>query len=197
MKGISTGRGLLRIYNPLNAVLKQRLIIGSLIPNEKNREDEFDICKCIVFQDMPNIVVSKAINKGEVFGFLNRHQANLKIRKDPEPGHLEMEKYMLSNPYVWFTTDYHHCPHYILPFNEEEPTDEIFYCDVYPIEETEETWRLGSCLISLSVNHPLYPKNKADNEDNDFERIYQNVKWVVSNNPITIGKFEKEGLINC
>ncbi len=103
--------------------------------------------------------------------------------------HQQMETYMMSMSTIYKTTSYHYCPHYILPnnINEEIDETEIFFANVYSTKENNsDDWKLGSCLISMSKEHPLHPCNKKKNVSHVK---YEDAKWVVSLNPILFDIF--------
>jgi hypothetical protein len=114
--------------------------------------------------------------------------------------HNKMDDYIKQDPDTWQTTNYHYCPHYTLYANGETPdntTEESFkmyYADVYPLEETPGRWKLGTCIISITDQHKLHPLNK--NED-EFEVIFNDEKWVVSGAPVKLYTYYDEGIVNC
>jgi archaellum component FlaC len=114
----------------------------------------------------------------------------------------QMEEYVKQNPDIWLSTNFHYCPHYVLYANDESLENEVsfdmFTVDVYPLDEdcTNDNWKLGMCIVSISTAHQLHPKNKStDNESLDI--IFNGEKWVISSDPVRMYTFYEDGLINC
>ena len=89
---------------------------------------------------------------------------------------------------------YHYCPHYILLDEKDNKYDPEKFT-MHSVEITGEkitTWGIMTCIVSLSQNHKLHPKNHQD----EFEVEFNDLIWTISD-PIKKCVFYDEGLINA
>ena len=216
IQGIQVDNGILKTYkipDSINHVLIEHLVIGSLVLQERNQEDEYDLYPSFICDIFPDISCALYDSDGKCNGSKIarglKPQIECEIIKDtskPIKNKLikkiydKMENYILKDPKTWRTCSFHYCPHYKLFDNliladNESTTYEMFVADIYPLDPNINTeWKLGMCLISISKNHVLHPSNKLKDV---LEIEYNGVKWVVSADPFKLYTYYEDGLINC
>lgn len=267
LRGISTKNGLLLTHklkcnsDIFNFRLKEYLVVGSLVLQDVNQDDEFDLYTSFVIDLFPENMYCQSFRTNGASSGSHRAESYLPAipKEEPEPIiepapvetmvdlenkvveiideeiksevpkdppkctihyprkpvldtpvfrsqeiikklHEKMNVYIKRDPSTWQSTSYHYCPHYVLyangetPENTHEESFNMYMADVYPLNETPNCWRLGTCVISITDQHKLHPSNKINDE---FEVIFNDEKWVISQSPIKLYTYYDEGLINC
>ena len=195
INGLSVDGGLLLTYhfkcltNIINFKLKEYLVVGSLVLQPHNQEDEYDIYPVLVVDIYPKIMCNIFNKNGETneckkaFSYLpisdestlsennlkNNFEFMLKNKLIKKINN-QMNEDIIKKPITWRSSNFHYCPHYILYADGENTNDEksfeMFVANVYPIINTNDEWKLGMCFISISLNHPLHPSNKQLQSNN-------------------------------